>query len=208
MTEDEVLEVLQNVGAFRAGHFVFTSGRHSDSYVTKDALYPYTHETKRLCHELASRFKDAGIEAVIGPAVAAAILAQWTAYHLTEFAGKDIFATYADKDGDGGFIIKRGYDKIIAGKKTLVVEDLTTTGGSIKKVVEAARGKGAEIVGVGVLCNRGEVTAEMVGVSRLESLLCVQLDSWDAAECDLCKRDIPVNTDFGHGKAYLAAKNG
>src|SRR3954465_3156402 len=113
MTEDEVLEVLQKSGAFRSGHFVLTTGRHSDSYINKDALYTYTHETSRLCEAIAERYKDAGIEVVIGPAVAAAILAQWSAYHLTNMTGREVYATYADKDGQGGFIIKRGYDKLI-----------------------------------------------------------------------------------------------
>jgi orotate phosphoribosyltransferase len=206
MTEDQVLEVLQKVGAFRAGHFVFTSGRHSDSYVNKDALYPYTHETSRLCREMAEHYRDSGVEAVLGPAVAAAILAQWTASHLTDLLGREVFATYADKDGQGGFIIKRGYDKLIAGKKTVIVEDLTTTGGSVKKVVDAAKAAGAEVIGVVVLCNRGGVTAEMVGVPKMESLVKVELDSWDPAECDLCKRGIPVNTDVGHGKEFLARR--
>ena len=58
MDEDQVLELLQKVGAFRSGHFVFTSGLHADTYVNKDALYPYTKETSRLCREIAERFKD------------------------------------------------------------------------------------------------------------------------------------------------------
>jgi len=206
MQEDEVLEVLQKSGAFRSGHFVFTSGRHSDTYVNKDALYTYTHDTAKLCHEMAMRFKDSDVDAVIGPAVAAAILAQWTAYHLTDMMGKEIFATYADKDGQGGFIIKRGYDKLISGKNVVVVEDLTTTGGSIQKVVAAAKAAGANVIGVSVLCNRGRVTADMAGAPRLESLLNVELDSWEAADCDLCKREIPVNIDVGHGKDFLSKK--
>ncbi len=204
MTEDDVLEILQKVGAFRAGHFVYTSGRHGDEYVNKDALYTYAHDTSRLCKEFAERFKDSGVEAVIGPAVAAAILAQWTAYHLTEMLGREIYSTYADKDGQGGFVIKRGYDGLIKGKKVLVVEDLTTTGGSIKKVVDAAKAAGAEVVAAGVLCNRGNVTAEIAGVPRLESLVQIELDSWDAEGCDLCVRGIPVNVDVGHGRDFLA----
>ena len=74
----------------------------------------------------------------------------------------------------------------------------------IRKVVDAAKTAGAGIVGVCVLCNRGGVTAEMMRVPRLESLVKVELDSWEAAECDLCKRGIPVNTEIGHGKEFLA----
>ena len=204
MNEDQVLETLQKVGAFRAGHFVYTSGRHGDTYVNKDALYPYAHDTSELCKDFARRFKGKGVDAVIGPAVAASILSQWTAYHLTELEGRTVFSTYADKDGNGGFVIKRGYDQVIKGKKVIVVEDLTTTGGSIKKVVDAAIRVGAEVIGVGVLCNRGDVTAEMVGAPILESLVSVELESWEEKECDLCKTGIPVNTDVGHGKEFVA----
>ncbi len=207
MTEEQVLELLQKVGAFRAGHFVFTSGLHADTYVNKDALYPYTEETSRLCEEIASRFKDAGVDVVLGPAVAAAVLAQWTAHHLTEMTGKQIYAVYADKDGQGGFVVRRGYDEVIKGKKVLIVEDLTTTGGSIKKVVDAARAGGAEVVGAIALCNRGDVSKEAVGNPPVfDQLLKVYLKQWPAEECDLCKHEIPVNTDIGHGKEFLAKK--
>src|SRR3989338_2248324 len=201
MDEDQVLELLQKVGAFRSGHFVFTSGLHADTYVNKDALYPYTKETSRLCREIAERFKDNNVEVVLGPAVAAAVLSQWTAHHLCELTGREVYAVYADKNGEGGFVVRRGYDQIIKGKNVLIVEDLTTTGGSIKKVVDAARAGGANVVGAAALCNRGNVTKEAVGDPPVfTSLLNVQLDQWPESDCDLCKRGIPVNTEVGHGK--------
>ena len=209
LTEDEVLAILQKVGAFRSGHFVGTSGRHLDTYLNKDAMYAYPRETSAVCREMAERLKTAGVEVVIGPAIGAAILAQWTAHHMRECTGREVFAVYADKDGQGGFIIKRGYDQVIKGKKTLVVEDLTTTGGSIRKVVEAARKVGADIVGVIVLVNRGDVTKEAVGNPPVfDQLLNVELESWSESECELCKSGIPVNTDVGHGSEFMARKNG
>lgn len=207
MDESQVLELLQKAGAFRAGHFVFTSGRHSDTYINKDALFVYTRETSALCREIASRFADKNIDAVLGPAVAAAILAQGTAYHMSEMNGREVASVYADKDGQGGFVIRRGYNKVIKGKRVLVVEDLVTTGSSIKKVVDAARAAGAEVVGAIALCNRGDVTAEMVGNPGVfDQLLKVHLESWEEADCELCQGNIPVNTEVGHGAAYLAKK--
>lgn len=207
MNEEEVLDLLQKVGAFRAGHFVLTSGRHASSYILKDAMYAYTRETSQVCRAMAERFKDVGVEVVIGPAIGAAILAQWTAYHLCDLTGREVYGVYADKDGQGGFIIKRGYDQVIKGKKTLVVEDLTTTGGSIKKVVEAARVAGADVVGAITICNRGDVTKENVGNPPIfDQLLKVHLSSWEESECELCEGNIPVTTDIGHGKDFLARK--
>lgn len=214
MDESEVLDVLQKVGAFRSGHFVLTSGRHSDSYVNKDAMYAYTHDLSDLCKTIAERVKDRGIEVVAGPAVAAAILAQWVAYHLREMtgpavggAGREVYAVYADKDGQGGFVIKRGYDQLIKGKKTLVVEDLTTTGGSIKKVVEAAREAGADVVSAIAIVNRGEVTKKQVGNPPMfDALVNVHLESWEEDKCELCAKGIPVNTEVGHGRVFLSRK--
>ena len=212
MDEGEVLRVLQDVGAFRAGHFVFTSGLHADTYINKDAIYPHTRAVSQLCLEMANRFAKDDIDVVIGPAYGAIILSTWTAHHLTEMCGRDIYGVYADKvpstgsgqAGEGGLAIRRGYDKLMAGKRTLIVEDLATTGGSIKKVVEAARAAGAHIAGAVVICNRGDVTKEMVGnLPRFESLVNIHLDQWQAGECELCANNIPVNTDIGHGGEYL-----
>jgi orotate phosphoribosyltransferase len=204
MDEAKVLEILQKVGAFRAGHFVFVSGLHADTYVNKNAMYPYTRAISELCRGIAEQFAGRGIEAIVGPATGGIILSQWVAHHLSDIDGKDVYSTYADKDGDA-FVIRRGYDDLIRGKKTLVVEDLVTTGGSLKKVVEAARGAGADIAAAVAVCNRGQVTREAVGnPPEFISLLTVHLDQWPAESCDFCKRGIPVNTDVGHGKEFLA----
>ena len=205
MNESEVLDLLQKVGAFRTGHFVFTHGRHSDSYVNKDALYPYTHDTSQLCKAMAERFIDKNVEVVIGPTMGAAILAQLVAFHLTELTSKEVYGVYADKDGQGGFILRRGYDEIVRGKNVLVVEDLTTTGGSIKKVVEVARDAGATVIGAIAIVNRGGVTRAAVGNPPIFlSLVELHLESWDESDCDLCKKGIPVNTDIGHGREFVA----
>jgi orotate phosphoribosyltransferase len=205
MNEAEVLDVLQKVGAFRTGHFVYTSGRHGDSYINKDALFAHAIDTAKLCESFAEHFKGQGIAVVLGPAVAAALLSQWTAYHLSTIEGREVFATYADKNGADGFIIKRGYDKILQGKKVLVVEDLLTTGSSVRKVVEVARAAGADVVGVGALCNRGNVTAGQIGSpGELYALFNIDMKSWEEANCELCKQGIPINTTIGHGNAFLA----
>ncbi len=207
MTESEVLDLLQKVGAFRTGHFVLTSGRHADSYLNKDALYPYTHDTSRLCKGMAERFAKKDIDVVVGPAIGAAILSQWVAYHLTDMRGEDVYGAYADKDGQGGFILKRGYDQIVKGKRILIVEDLTTTGGSIKKVVETVRGAGGNVVGAIVIVNRGDVTKEQVGnPDEFQALVTLHLESWEESACELCQKEIPVNADIGHGRDFLARK--
>lgn len=205
VTESEALQILENAGVFRAGHFVLTSGRHSDKYMNKDALYVTPREISRLCEAMAARMLEHSPDVVIGPAVGAAILAQWVAHHLSLMTGKDISGVYADKDGEGGFVIKRGYDKVIAGKRVLVVEDLVTTGGSIKKVIDVTKKAGGEVVGAIAICNRGGITKKDISNPPVfESLVNVHLNSEVENECEMCKRGIPVSVEVGHGRDFIA----
>ena len=84
-----------------------------------------------------------------------------------------------------------------------------TTGGSVKKVIDVVRKAGATVVGVGVVCNRGGVSVSAIGKPpKLISLVNVQLDSWEAASCQLCERKIPVVVDIGHGREFNEKKRG
>ncbi len=207
MKEQEVLQVLGKVGAvITDSHIVYTSGKHGTAYVNKDAVYPHTKETSELCRAIAEQFADDGVEVVIAPAIGGCILSNRVAEHLTDLTGREVLGVYADKDGDS-FVIKRGYDKIVAGKNVLVVEDVLTTGGSAKKVIEATRALGGNIVGLGVLCNRGGITLQDVAdPPKLFALVNVKLDAWDEADCPLCAQNAPINTDVGKGREYLARK--
>jgi orotate phosphoribosyltransferase len=207
MNEQEVLQVLGKVGAVIAdSHIVYTSGKHGTAYVNKDAVYPHTKETSDLCRAIAEQFANDGVGVVIAPAIGGVILSQWVARHLSEITGREVLGVYAEKEGDG-FVVKRGYDKLLIGKNVLVVEDVLTTGGSAKKVVEATRALGGNIVGLGVLCNRGGVTPQDVAnPPKLFALVNVRLDAWDEADCPLCKQNVPINTEVGKGREYLARK--
>jgi len=104
----------------------------------------------------------------------------------------------------GKFIIKRGYDKLITGKKVLIVEDILNTGGTVKKVVRAVRANGGEVVAVADIFNRGGVTAADIGdVPELFSLVEMTLDMWDEKNCPLCASGVPVNTSVGKGQEFL-----
>ncbi|MBF0519379.1 MAG: phosphoribosyltransferase [Nitrospirae bacterium] len=205
---DENFQLLRNLGAvIENNHIVYTSGRHGSAYVNKDAIYPHTSLISDLCKLFAKNFANDGVEVVIAPAIGGVILSQWTAHHLTEITGREVFAVYAEKTEDGGFVIKRGYDKIIAGRKVLVLEDVLTTGGSVKKVIEATVNLGGEVIGLGVLCNRGGIKpGDVANPPKLITLINVTLDSWDEADCPLCAKNVPVNTDVGKGREFLAKK--
>jgi orotate phosphoribosyltransferase len=109
------------------------------------------------------------------------------------------------------FVLKRGYAQLVAGKRVLIVEDILTTGGTVAKVVQATKAALGEVVGVGALCNRGNVTAQMLDVPKLHSLLDVRLDSWSEEEClshGPCSEGVPVNAQIGKGSQFLARTQG
>jgi orotate phosphoribosyltransferase len=206
MNEQEVLKLLTKVHAVVTdSHIVYTSGKHGAAYINKDAIYPHTKETSQLCRAIAEQFSGSDVEVVIAPVIGGVILSQWVAHHLTEITGREVLGIYAEKDGDS-FVIKRGYDKIIREKNVLVIEDVLNTGGSAKKVIEKTRALGGNVVGLGVLCNRGAKAEDMANPPKLVALFDLKLDAWDAAECPLCAKGVPINTDIGKGREYLAKK--
>lgn len=183
------------------GHFVYTSGKHGSTYVNKDAIYPHTKEISKLCKLIAKYFAKNSVDIVLAPAVGGIVLSQWTAHHLNKITEKEVLAIYADKKNDGsGFVIKRGYDKLLEGKNVLVVEDIINTGGSARSTIEAARAVGGHVVGLAAICNRMGVTASALGnVPILYSLVNMDLGLWLEKDCPLCKAGVPINTEVGKG---------
>ncbi len=201
----KVLDLLKQTGAVLSnGHFVGTSGKHFGTYVNKDALYPHTAQTSEICKMMADKVKELEVDVVVGPALGGIILSQWVAYHLSQIKNKEILGVYTEKDADKNQVFTRGYNKLVAGKKVLVVEDLTTTGGSAKKVVESARAAGAEVVAVVVMVNKNpkEVTADFFS-APFYFLDILEVPVYSQADCPLCKLGVPINITVGHGKKFL-----
>ncbi len=205
----EIIDILKKVKAiYSDDHFILTSGRHSAVYINKDALYPHTIETSRVGELFAQKFKDVEVDTVVGPALGGIILSTWTAYHLTKLKGKEIAGVYTEKTPDKNQIFTRGYDGYIKGKNVLVIEDLTATGGSVRKVVDSVLAAGGSVVGVCVMVNRDPVniTSETVGGS-FSSLGEFPVVSYDEKDCPMCKSGVPINTTVGHGKKFLESKH-
>ena len=196
------LSLLEKVGALVTNsHIVYTSGKHGSAYVNKDALYPHTEITALICKAMAEPFKNEQIDAVLAPAIGGVLLGHGVARELSRFQEKNILSVYAEPTPEKTFVVKRGYDQLIRDKKVLVVEDILTTGGSVRKVVETARKIPCEIIGVSALCNRGGITSGDLGeVPVLKSLFNVTLEAWDAKNCPLCAKKIPINTALGKGR--------
>ncbi|OIO15398.1 phosphoribosyltransferase [Candidatus Gottesmanbacteria bacterium CG11_big_fil_rev_8_21_14_0_20_37_11] len=208
MTGTELLEIFKKTGGYITGsHIVYTSGKHGEAYLNKDAIYPHTNEISQVCFEIAKRYKEKEIEVVAAPALGGIILSQWTAYHLSKMTGKEVLGIYTEKTPDKNQVFTRGYGKLVYGKKVLVVEDITTTGGSVIKVISSVKSAEGIVIGVCVLANRDpeNINSNTIGVP-FQSITEIKLNAWEEKECPLCKKGIPINTQVGKGKEYLSNK--
>lgn len=188
----------------RGTHVVYTSGKHGDAYVNKDALYTDPTAVSKLCGAIADHFASKAVEVVAAPALGGVALSQWTAHHLIQ-KGAAVLAVYAEKQPDSSFAFRRGYDAIVRQRRVLIVEDVLTTGGSVKAVIAAVRSAGGEVVGVGAICNRGTLTREDLEVPDFFALANVSLQAWDAGSCPLCEARVPINLNVGKGREFIAA---
>jgi len=200
-----IIAILKSTGAIiENSHLVGTSGRHMPSYINKDALLPYTKYVSEIGKLFALKFKNKNIEVVVSPAVAGIPFSQWTAYHLSKISNREILSAFTEKTPENEQVFKRGYDALVRGKRVLVVEDSTTTGSSVKKVIDSVKKAGGKIVAVSVMINRDPklVNSKTIGAPFF-SLEIFKIPSYDEKKCPLCKAGIPINTKFGHGKKFL-----
>jgi orotate phosphoribosyltransferase len=205
----DIVSILKSVGAIIPdGHFVGTSGRHLGAYINKDALTSHTKHTSDVGKLFADKFKNKNIEVVVAPAVAGIPLSQWTAYHLSKVCKKEVLSLFTEKTPENDQIFKRGYDALVKGRRVLVVEDITTTGSSVKKVIESVKVAGGKVVSVGVMINKDPKAVDAKSIGAPFSALGVfEIPSYEARECPMCRAGVNVNTEFGHGKKFLENKN-
>jgi len=182
MTREEILKLFSDTGVLKTGHFLLTSGRHSEKYLQCAQLLQYPQATQKACHELAKNFKDMDIQTVISPAVGGILVS----YEMARALGTR--AIFAERE-NGEMALRRGFT-LQPGERVLVVEDVVTTGGSVKEVINLVKSLGAEVVAVGVLVDRSGKKAEF-GVKSF-SLIDVEVESYLPEECPLCKQNIPI----------------
>lgn len=201
----DILDILKQTNALITdNHFVLTSGKHSPTYINKDALYPHTDAAEKVGGLFAEKFKDFDIDVVAAPALGGIILSQWTAHQLSKLKNKEILGVYTEKTLEKNQIFTRNYDKLVKGKNVLVIEDLTTTGESVKKVVNSVRQHGGKVVAIGVMVNRDpkNINSETMGAPFF-ALGELFTKNYEEDNCPLCIKNIPINTDVGHGKKFL-----
>lgn len=176
-TQEQVLEIFERTGVLLEGHFRLTSGLHAAKYLQCAQLLQYPNEAGPLCEQLAEYFKDAGATVVAGPATGGIILAYEVAKAL------DVKNIFGERE-DGVMTFRRGF-KVEPSDKVLVLEDVVTTGGSVKELIECVRKAGAEVVGVASLVNRSGGRVDF-GVP-FKSLVNLDITTYQPEDCPMCK---------------------
>jgi orotate phosphoribosyltransferase len=191
-------------------HFVYISGDHGSGWIDKDAIFPHTERIEQLATALAELMADRRVDVVCGPATGGLVLAQWMGHRLKALA---VFSEHdLEEQAEGRramrppLVLRRGYDKLVAGRRVVVVDDIVNTGHSIRQTIEAVRAAGGEVVAAASLVTRGNVAGHALGVDRFEYLLEYKIAAWPEAACMLCKEGRPINTTYAHGRDYLARR--
>jgi orotate phosphoribosyltransferase len=178
LQDSEVVEKFRKTGALLEGHFQLSSGLHSPSYLQCALVLQYPAQAAEFGRAIADKFRDDKIELVASPAIGGLIIGHEVARAL----GARFIWTERQ---DGVMTLRRGFS-ISPGERTLVVEDVITTGGSTRETIAAVREAGASVVAAASIIDRSAGTAD-VGVPRF-SLATLSVASVDPAQCDACRR--------------------
>jgi len=181
---EEVMKKFEEAGAIQKGHFKLTSGVHSDTYIQCAQIMQHPEFMHNLCSELGKKFRGDDIDVIVGPAIGGIIMA----HVMARVLGPWVRAIFTERE-NGKMTLRRSFE-IKEGEKVLVVEDVTTTGSSVREVIDIVNSRKGKVVGVGVLIDRsgGKVN---FGV-KTEKLLTVDIKTFLPEECSLCKKGIPV----------------
>lgn len=182
-----VLGLFQQTGAYLTGHFRLTSGLHSPNYLQSAIVLQFPQHAETLGKAMAAKISELlpgrKPDLVISPALGGLIIGHETARAL------GVRFVFTERDADRRMSLRRGFT-LSAGEVAVVIEDVITTGGSTKEVIDIVRSHGAEPAAAGSIVDRSGGTADL-GIPRI-ALETLQVVAWDPAECPRCKAGEPV----------------
>lgn len=181
-TEDDILNLFRSHGALLDGHFLLSSGLHSETYLQCALVLQHTDLATELCFKLGSNFRSEKVDFVIAPALGGIIVAHEVAKAL------GVRAMFAERV-NGKLVLRRGFS-INPGEKAIVVEDVVTTGGSTMETIRVVTEAGGVVVAAGSIIDRSGGSVEL-GVPY-KSLITLSINAYQPSECPLCKKGIPA----------------
>jgi orotate phosphoribosyltransferase len=185
----DILEIYKETGGLKTGHFQLTSGLHTGSYLQSALVLQYPEHAGRIGAEIAEHFQDAKVDVVVGPAVGGIIISHVVGKAL---GTRSIFT----ERKEGKLIFYRGFE-IKPKEKVLVVEDVVTTGGSVRETMEVVERYGGSVLGIGSIVERsaGKVRFDV----PYHPLLVIEAPSYPPENCPLCKKGEKITTPGSRG---------
>ena len=180
LTPEEYLDIFRKSEALLDGHFLLTSGKHSAQYMQCAQVLQYPDRAAILAEGLASQFRGMGVQTVIGPATGGILVAHEVAKAL------GVRSLFTERE-NGVMRLRRGFT-LSPGERVLVVEDVITTGGSVREVLAVVQEFEAISVGVGVLVDRTGGAVDF-GLPQC-SIIQLNIQAFEAQECPLCAQGI------------------
>jgi orotate phosphoribosyltransferase len=176
----DLFQMFRSIGALKEGHFLLASGRHSNRYIEKFDLLRNPTATEKVCRGFVSHFARERIDLVVGPTTGGIILAFEVGRQLR------VGCAFAERkfEGASGREFRRG-TSFMPGQRILLVDDILTTGGSIRETLTALGNYPVEVVGIGVLVDRSGGATEFEGIP-LHALATIDIETWQADDCPLC----------------------
>ena len=181
LTPHEILKIFKDCGALLEGHFLLSSGLHSSQYLQCALVLQHPTHAERLCALLARPFQGQGIRVVAAPALGGVIVAHEAARAL---GARALFTERAE----GRMTLRRGF-QIAPGERTLVVEDVITTGGSTREVIHVVEEHGGKVAGVGCLVDRSGGSPFEV---ERHCLVRLEIPNYAPEACPLCREGRPL----------------
>ena len=182
MNENEILEIFRKHSAVLEGHFILSSGLHSNRYIQCALVLQHPRVAEQLCSELAAKLRHVGAKVVAAPALGGVIVSHEVARAL------GVRALFTERQ-EGAMTLRRGFS-LEPGEPTLVVEDVITTGLSTRETMTAVEQAGGKVVGIGSLIDRSGGAVEF-GMPKA-SLVNLAVENYKPEECPLCKSGIPA----------------
>lgn len=176
---DKVLENLKKAGALLEGHFLLSSGKHSDRYCQCARLLQYPDLASEVFEVIKDKLKGVDFDIAVGPAMGGIV----AAYELGRQCGKP--AIFAERE-NGEMTLRRGFE-VHEGQKVLIVEDVVTTGKSSMEVVKVMESFGAKVIGIACIVDRSNEKIDLPVYSAIK----LDIKSYDKDECPLCKEGKP-----------------
>ncbi|MCB1196381.1 orotate phosphoribosyltransferase [bacterium] len=182
MKDEKLLQDLRESDALLSGHFLLSSGLHSGQYIQCAKLLQYPERTARAANAIARHFVKKEIRCVVGPALGGIVIA----YKVAEALGiRSIFGERQDQQ----MCLRRGFT-VDKGEKVIVVEDVITTGKSVRELIDVLNSYGADVVGVASIIDRSKNAIDFG--CEFFSLMALDIATYHENECPLCAEKIPV----------------